>query len=430
MIISKNATNREDLPLIIIIISKTNLNMAYKKVKANKGSHGIDKMSIDMMLPYLKEHGNEIKEKIIKGKYKPNPVRRVEIPKENGSKRHLGIPTVIDRLIQQAINQVLTPIYEEEFSSNSYGFRPNKSTHDAINKTKEYINDGYKYVVDMDLEKFFDKVNHSKLIEVLSRKIKDGRVISLIHKYLNAGVMIKHSYKDTTEGVPQGGNLSPLLSNIMLNELDKELELRGHKFVRYADDVMIFCKSKRAANRVLENIIPYIENKLFLKVNREKTKVDYVGKVKFLGIGYYVYKGEARIKVHKKSIEKMKSKIREITSRRTSISHELRALKLKRYVIGWVNYFKIADMTNLLKTIDSWLRRRLRQIYWKQWKKTKTKFERLTKLGIEKSKAWEYANTRKGYWRISKSPILHRTLKTQTLRNEGYLFFTDYYKSI
>jgi len=282
----------------------------------------------------------------------------------------------------------------------------------------------------MDLEKFFDKVNHSKLIEVLSRKIKDGRVISLIHKYLNAGAMIKHSYKDTTEGVPQGGNLSPLLSNIMLNELDKELEKRGHKFVRYADDVMIFCKSKRVATRVLESIIPYIENKLFLKVNREKTKVDYVGKIKFLGIGYYVYKGEARIKVHKKSIEKMKTRIKEITSRRTSISHELRALKLKRYVIGWVNYFKIADMTYLLKTIDSWLRRRLRQIYWKQWKKTKTKFERLTKLGIEKSKAWEYANTRKGYWRTANSQILHRTLKTQTLRNEGYLFFNDYYKSI
>ena len=264
------------------IVRKDNLNEAFKRVKANKGSHGIDGMGVDELLHYLKENGETLRQAILNGKYRPNPVRRVEIPKENGKKRNLGIPTVVDRVIQQAIAQVLTPIYEKQFSENSFGFRPKKSQHDAIRRSRSNIAEGYKYVVDMDLEKYFDTVNQSKLVEVLSRTIKDGRVISLIHKYLKAGVVVKHRFEDTEVGVPQGGNLSPLLSNIMLNELDKELESRGHRFVRYADDMLIFCRSKRSAERTLMNILPFIEKKLFLKVNREKT---VVGEARKLNIG-------------------------------------------------------------------------------------------------------------------------------------------------
>ncbi|MTV51092.1 group II intron reverse transcriptase/maturase, partial [Heliobacillus mobilis] len=262
------------------IVDRNNLNHAYKRVKSNKGARGIDGMKVDELLQYLKENGSQLRQSILDGKHRPNPVRRVEIPKEDGKKRKLGIPTVVDRVVQQAISQVLTPIYEKQFSDNSYGFRPGRSAHEAIRKCQNNINEGYKYVVDMDLEKYFDTVNQSKLVEVLSRTIKDGRVISLIHKYLKAGVMVKNSFEETPIGVPQGGPLSPIRSNIMLHELDKELEKRGHRFVRYADDLMIFCKSRRSAQRVLDNILPFIEKKLFLKVNREKTAVDYVGKVK------------------------------------------------------------------------------------------------------------------------------------------------------
>jgi len=413
------------------ILDRNNLNRAYERVKSNKGTHGVDKMEVGEMLKYLKLNGEAIKQAIAKGKYKPNPVRRVEIPKDDGkSKRPLGIPTVIDRLIQQAIAQVLSPIFEKQFSDNSHGFRPGRSCHGAIRQSQEHINQGYKYVVDMDLEKFFDTVNQSKLIEVLGRTIKDGRVISLIHKYLTAGVVIKHSYRDTLEGMPQGGPLSPLLSNIMLNELDKELEKRGHKFVRYADDLMIFCKSRRAAERTLENIVPFIENKLFLKVNKTKTVVDYVGKVKFLGVSFYMKDGMARVRIHPKSVLRLRARIRELTSRSNGWSNETRIRKLREYIIGWVNYFKIADIKSLLVKIDEWLRRRIRMVIWKQWKRVRTRFAKLQKLGIDKAKAWEWANTRKSYWRTSCSPILHTSLTTETLRKAGYLFFSDYFNSV
>jgi group II intron reverse transcriptase/maturase len=429
-ITENNITNAKGTQerLLERILERDNLNQAYKRVKANKGAGGVDKMEVGDLLPYLTEHGEAIKQSIKEGKYKPNPVRRVEIPKDDGKKRPLGIPTVVDRVIQQAIAQVLSPIFERQFSDNSFGFRPNRSCHGAIKRSQENIDDGYKYVVDMDLEKFFDTVNQSKLIEVLGRTIKDGRVISLIHKYLNAGVVVKHSFRETAEGVPQGGPLSPLLSNIMLNELDKELTKRGHRFVRYADDLMIFCKSRRAAERTLANIVPFIEGKLFLKVNKDKTVVDYVGKVKFLGMSFYQYKGKARVRIHPKSVAKMKAKIRQLTARSNGWSNEGRMEKLKQYIRGWVNYFKIADIKSLLKEIDEWMRRRIRMVLWKQWKKVKTKFERLQKLGLDKQKAWEYANTRKGYWRTANSPILNRTLQNDVLKRMGYLFFSDYYQ--
>jgi len=285
-------------------------------VKGNGGSGGIDGMQVEELLPYLREHRRELVEQLRSGKYKPNPVRRVEIPKEEkGKVRKLGVPTVVDRLVQQVISQELTPIFEKQFSENSFGFRPGRSEHDAIKRCKQYADEGYVYVVSMDLQAYFDTVNHSKLIEVLSRTIKDGRVISLIHKYLNCGVMEDGGFHPTKEGVPQGGPLSPLCGNIMLNELDKEVERRGHKYVRYADDCMIMCKSRKSAERTLENIVPFITDKLFLKVNLQKTTVSHISRVKYLGYGFYGNKGKCRFRVHPKSIEKFKNKLRVLTAR-------------------------------------------------------------------------------------------------------------------
>ena len=413
------------------ILHKDNLNKAYKKVKSNKGAGGIDGMSVDELLGFLKDNQKHLIQQIKDGKYKPNPVRRVEIPKETkGEFRKLGVPTVVDRVFQQAITQVLSPIYEKQFSENSFGFRPNRGAHDALKQCKTNVNEGYVYVVDMDLEKFFDTVCQSKLIEVLSRTIKDGRVISLIHKYLNAGVISKGMFKKTEVGMPQGGPLSPLLSNIMLNELDKELTRRGHRFVRYADDCMIFCKSRKSAERTLNNIVPYIEEKLFLKVNRNKTCVAHISKVKYLGYSFYRYKGKCRLRVHPKSVTKMKNKIRELTDRSNGWGNEYRALKLTQFIRGWVNYFGMADMKSLLQSNDEWLRHRIRAIYWKQWKKVKTKFKELKKLGVDKEKAWICANMRNGNWYCSGYFVLQTAFNNKKLRELGYPTFTEFYLKI
>jgi group II intron reverse transcriptase/maturase len=282
----------------------------------------------------------------------------------------------------------------------------------------------------MDLEKFFDTVNQSKLIEVLSRTVKDGRVISLIHKYLNAGVVVRNKFEETEMGVPQGSPLSPVLSNIMLNELDKELERRGHRFVRYADDLVILCKSKRSAERTLANIVPFIENKLFLRVKREKTVTANITKIKFLGYSFYVYKGEGRLRVHPRSVAKMKERIRTLTSRSNGWGYAKRKEELRQYITGWVNYFKLADMKSLLVRVDEWYRRRLRMVIWKLWKRVRTRWRNLIKLGINKYKAWEWANTRKGYWHTANSFILSRTVTNERLRLAGYVFFSDYYRFV
>ena len=413
------------------ILHKDNLNKAYKKVKSNKGAGGVDGMSVDELLGFLRENQKQLIQKIKDGKYKPNPVRRVEIPKETkGEFRKLGVPTVVDRVFQQAITQVLSPIYEKQFSENSFGFRPNRSAHDALKQCQRNVNDGYVYVVDMDLEKFFDTVSQSKLIEVLSRTIKDGRVISLIHKYLNAGVISKGMFEKTEVGMPQGGPLSPLLSNIMLNELDKELTRRGHRFVRYADDCMIFGKSRKSAERTLNNIMPYIEGKLFLKVNRTKSCVAHISKVKYLGYSFYRYKGKSRFRVHPKSVTKMKNKIRELTDRSNGWGNEYRALKLTQFIRGWVNYFRMADMKSMLQSNDEWLRHRIRAIYWKQWKKVKTKFKELKKLGVEEEKAWICANMRNGNWYCSGYFVLQTAFNNKKLRELGYPTFTEFYLKI
>ena len=412
------------------ILNSSNLNRAYKQVMRNKGASGVDNMELDKLLPYLRQHNDDLINSLYSGHYKPNPVRRVEIPKEGGKTRPLGIPTVVDRLIQQAISQVLTRIYDSSFNDNSFGFRPKRSCHDALRRVQRYANEGCKYAVDLDLEKFFDKVNHSKLIEILSRTIKDPRLISLIHKYLNAGVLLNQEFAETKEGVPQGGNLSPILSNIMLNELDKELSQRGHKFVRYADDCMILCKSERAAQRVKDSIVEYIEKHLSLKVNKEKTKVGYIRGLKFLGYSFYMKDNKCRLSLHPKSLSKMKSKLKELTSRSNGMGYELRKQKLRLYIQGWINYYKLADMKKHLLRTDEWYKRRLRMCIWKCWKKVKTKFHNLMKCGIDKQKAWEWANTRKGYWRISNSWILACSITNEKLRLAGYPNLSDYYRKM
>ncbi len=425
-----NNPNETGYDLLEMILSPTNLNLAYQKVKQNKGSSGVDKMEVESLSGYLAQHKDNLIDTILKGKYRPNPVRRVEIPKEDGKMRSLGIPTVVDRVIQQAISQELGKLYEPKFSAHSYGFRPKRSAHQGLKKCQNYITEGYSFAVDMDLEKFFDTVNHSKLIELLSRTVKDNRVVSLIHRYLNGGVQIGQTFEPSNEGVPQGGPLSPLLSNIMLNELDKELEQRGHKFVRYADDFLILCKSKRGSERVMASITNFIEKKLYLKVNREKSQVSSIRGIKFLGYSFYKLRGKCRLRVHPKSITKMKAKLKEFTSRSNGWGNERRKESSSQYIKGWINYFKLADMKQILLRTDEWYRRRLRMVIWKQWKRIRTKMTNLIKLGVKKSKAYEWANTRKGYWHTSSSFILQTTITTERLKTSGYVFLSDYYLKV
>lgn len=416
-----------EYPLLEQILSPANLNAAYLRVKRNGGAAGVDKMDCDRLLGYLTEHGEELKERIRRRTYRPNPVRRVEIPKDNGGKRQLGIPTVVDRMFQQALAQVLSPIYERQFSDGSYGFRPKRGGKKALIAATKIVEQGYRYAVDVDLERFFDTVNHARLIEILQWTIKDDAVISLIHRYLNAGVMKDGRYEPSGEGTPQGGPLSPLLANIMLNELDNELERRGHPFIRYADDGLIFCGSKRAAERVRESITKFIEGRLKLKVNREKTEVAYIGRLKFLGYGFYVRNGKCRLRLHQKTEARLRRRLRSITSRSNGMGYAKRKDTLREYLRGWTEYYNLADMGNKVKEIDQWLRRRIRMCIWKSWKRIKTRIRNLTRCGIDKRKAYEWGNTSKGYWRIADSWILHRAISTEALRTNGYEWIGCYY---
>ena len=400
------------------ILSRENMLQALKRVEQNKGSHGVDMMPVQNLRQHIVENWLSIKEAILKGTYEPMPVRRVEIPKPDGDVRLLGIPTVTDRLIQQAIAQVLSKVYDPTFSENSYGFRPNRSAHDAVRKAKEYIRDGHRWVVDMDLEKFFDKVNHDRLMGTLAKRIQDKPLLKLIRKYLQSGVMINGVVSSTLEGTPQGGPLSPLLSNIVLDELDKELERRGHKFVRYADDCNIYVKSKRAGLRTMASIQRFIEGKLRLKVNEKKSAVDRPWKRKFLGFSFTYHK-EPKVRIAKESLKRMKNKVREITSRKMPYPMEYRIQKLNQYLMGWCGYFALADTKSIFLELDKWIRRRLRMCLWKNWKKPKTKIRNLIQLGVPQWQAYEWGNTRKSYWRISNSPILHRTLGNSYWRNQG-----------
>ena len=420
-----------DMELLEEILNQNNLNKAYKKVVANKGVAGVDGITVEEEFDYLKENKDRIINQIRKRKYKPQPVKRVQIPKENGKMRNLGIPTVTDRIIQQAIFQVISPIFEKQFNDNSYGFRPNRSCEQGVVRALEYLNNGYEWIVDIDLEKFFDTVNQDKLITIIGKTITDGDVVSLIRKYLSAGVMEKGIVKATTVGTPQGGNLSPLLSNIMLNELDKELEARGLNFVRYADDCIILVKSEKAANRVLASITKFIEKKLGLKVNAEKSKVTRPAQTKYLGFSFWKSpKGQWKPKPHLKSYQKLVRKLKQLTDRSWSISLDNRIKKINYVVRGWVNYFRIANMKNKITEIDEHLRVRIRVIIWKQWKKIRKKCESLQKLGVPFEIAFNCANTRKGYYQICKTRYIQFAINNERLRKRGLVFLLDQYEKV
>ena len=412
------------------ILELGNMVQAYRRVVRNKGAAGVDGMTVDKLQLYMQTQGNALKQKILSGNYVPQPVRRVEIPKPNGGIRLLGIPTVIDRLIQQAMAQKLSELFDRTFSNSSYGFRPERSAQQAVEQARQHIDSGYRYVVDLDLAKYFDTVNHDLLMHLVSRKVQDKRVLKLIRAYLNAGVMLGGLVSPTEEGVPQGGPLSPLLSNVMLDEFDKELERRGHRFCRYADDCNIFVRTKKAGQRVMDSVVRFLEDKLKLKVNREKSAVDFATKRKFLGFSFYFAKGGARIRVHRKSIDRLKAKMKGITGRSNAMSMGRRITELNQSIRGWVNYFRIADMKNQIREQDEWLRRRLRMCYWKQWKRIGTKCQNLVRLGIPEGKAWEYANTRKSYWRIANSPILARSLTNEYFKGMGLTTLTMVYESV
>jgi len=402
------------------ILHRDNLNAAYKRVKQNGGAAGVDGMTVDEMLSHLREHGEELVASIRGGWYKPKPVRRVEIPKPDGGVRLLGVPTVIDRMIQQAVMQVLQPIFEATFSDNSYGFRPGRNAQQAIIKAKAYYDEGYTHVVDIDLAKYFDTVNHDILLEFVRREVNDIAVIRLIRKFLKSGVLADGIISPTEEGTPQGGNLSPLLSNIYLTEFDRMLESRGHKFVRYADDCNIYVKSCRAAERVMESCTKYLERKLKLKVNREKSKTGSPLKLKFLGFSMYMVNSKSGIRPHEKSLKKFKETVRKLTSRKQCKPIDVILANLKRYTTGWLGYYAIADMKTRVQALSEWIRRRIRQIHWKQWKKIKAKHVNLKRLGIPDDKAWEWANSRLGYWRVAVSLILTTSLTNKYLASIGY----------
>jgi group II intron reverse transcriptase/maturase len=407
------------------IISKSNMHLAYERVVGNKGAAGVDGIGMLDFASEVRAKWPLIKSQLEKGEYHPQAVKRVKIPKANGGVRLLGIPTYMDRMIQQAISQVLTEIYDPEFSANSYGFRAEKNAHQALEKAREYINAGYSHVVDLDPEQFFDRVNHDYLMNELSRKVHDKRLLKLIHSILRAKIQEQDNQIPCKQGVPQGGPLSPLLSNIILDKLDKELERRGHRFVRYADDCSIYVKSKRAGERVMESISTYIEKELKLKVNVEKSIVARPWQTKLLGFTFYHKKGCKGITVHRKSISTYKDKIRAITCRSKPYAMEDRLMQIRQLNQGWGNYFKLSEARSAFAALDEWVRCRVRLCYWKQWKNPKTRIRQLERLGAKPYVAYQWGNTRKGYWRIAHSPILQRTINNTFLKKEGLLSLKD-----
>ena len=386
------------------VLARDNVQKAWKRVKANKGVPGIDHMSIEDFPEFARAQWDSIRDSLRAGTYQPSPVKRVEIPKPTGGTRPLGIPTVLDRVIQQAMYQVMRPIFDPDFSEFSYGFRPGRSAHDEVRKLREYIREGYRIAVDMDLSKFFDRVNHDVLMHRVARKIRDKGVLRLIGKYLRAGVAIKGRLQKRREGVPQGGPLSPLLANILLDDLDKELEKRGHKFVRYADDFVILVRTQRAGLRVKESVTRFLERKLRLKVNQDKSRVSSTDNTNFLG---FTFKG-TKIRWSNKAFREFKRRVKRLTGRSWFVSMEYRYRKLSQYIRGWMNYFGISEYYRPIPEIDHWLRRRMRMCYWKQWRLPRTKIMNLRKLGTSLKAALDVGLSRKGPWRLA------RTLATQT----------------
>ena len=411
------------------ILSKDNLNAAYLQVVRNKGAAGVDGMTVEELGAYLSENGESIREQLRTRKYKPQPVRRVEIPKPDGGVRNLGVPTVTDRFVQQAIAQVLTPIFEEQFHDHSYGFRPNRCAQQAVIKALEMMNDGHDWIVDIDLAKFFDTVDHDKLMTIFGRTIKNGDVISIVRKFLVSGIMIGDEYEKSIIGTPQGGNLSPLLANIMLNELDKELEARGLDFVRYADDCIIMVGSRQAAERVMKSVTRFIEEKLGLKVNASKSKIDRPKGIKYLGFGFYYdsFAKEYRAKPHIKAVAKFKAQMKELTRRSWDVSNSFKVQKLNQLIRGWVNYFKIGSMKGVCERLDSKIRYRLRMCIWKHWKTPQNRAKNLIKLGISRKFAWSTAYCGARIAHVCQCGAMNIAVTKERLARFGLISMLDYY---
>ena len=429
----RDRKERTSARLLDRILQRDNLNRAYLQVERNHGAPGIDGMTVKEALPWLKEHKEELLESIRNGSYKPSPVRRKDIPKPDGGTRQLGIPTVIDRVIQQAIAQILIPIYEPQFSDASYGYRPGRNAKQAIRKVKKYAEEGYTHAVQVDLSKYFGTIGHDMLLNLLRQTIKDERVIKLIKKYLKSGIMENGVIVRTEKGTPQGGPLSPLLANIYLNEFDQEWAKRGVKHIRYADDIVILTKSKRAAEHQLESSKQYLEGKLKLTMNIEKSKVVSVFAIKrFKFLGFCLGKNGKGIyiRAHKKSLAKAKQKLRAITKRNRGRNVRTIMAEIIQYMKGWLGYYYIADMKRILQSWNEWLRRRLRMYIWKQWKKPKTRVKNLRILGISQDQAYQWGNTRLGYWRIAGSPVLKCSITNEKLVHAGYKDILQMYEQI
>lgn len=409
------------------ILDRRNIEKALIQVESNKGAAGIDGMQWQELRSYINTQWQVLRQSILESSYKPGPVRKVEIAKPQGGKRKLGIPTVVDRMLQQAIAQWLTPIYEPEFSKRSYGFRPNRNAHQAVLQAEQYLQNGKTWVIELDLENFFDRVNHDRLMSKLSCRIEDNRTLKLIRSYLTSGIMEGGVISTRIEGTPQGSPLSPLLSNIVLDELDKELEKREHSFVRYADDSSVYVKSEAAAKRVMTSIMEFIEGKLLLKVNREKTKVSRPEESVLLGFSFRTYEGQWIIKVARKSAHRIKQRFKEITKRNAPLSEEERIAKLNSIIKGWVNYFVIAKAKALMRNLDGNVRMRLRMCKWKQWKTIGARRRNLLKLGAKRRDAYQWGGSSKGYCRVAQTFILSQTLTVEYYRKKGYAGFYELY---
>ena len=406
------------------ILDYRNVEKAMKQVISNHGAGGIDGMQTDELRDYLEANWPLLKESILEGNYRPQAVRRVPIAKQHGGTRFLGIPTVLDRLFQQATSQWLSLMYEPEFSEHSYGFREGRNAHQAVHQAKKYLDEGKEWIIELDLENFFDRV---KLMGLLAKRIADKRTLKLIRSYLNSGIMEDGMVSQRIEGTPQGSPLSPLLSNIMLHELDKELEARGHSFVRYADDGSIYLKSEKAAQRVLESVTEFIEQKLKLKVNREKTQINRPVQSTLLGFSFYRNAVEWKVRISSKALYRVKEKLKNKTKRNDPSTASEKIKKMKAMIMGWVNYFSIAEAKSAMKQLDQMVRVRLRIGIWKQWKRSKTKISNLVKLGISQRQAYQWGNSSLGYCRIAHSPILSTTLNNEYFQRKGYVGFYNYY---
>lgn len=411
------------------ILREENLKAAYLQVVRNKGAAGVDGMAVEELGGYLSENGESIREKLRTRKYKPQPVRRVEIPKPDGGVRNLGVPTVVDRFVQQAVAQVLTPIFEEQFHDHSYGFRPDRCAQQAVLKALEMMNDGHSWIVDIDLAKFFDTVDHDKLMTIFGRTIKDGDVISVVRKFLVSGVMIDDEYEDTIVGTPQGGNISPLLANIMLNELDKELEARGLSFVRYADDLIIMVGSRQAAERVMRSVTRFIEERLGLKVNAEKSRVDKPKGIKYLGFGFYydTFARGYKARPHPKAVAKFRAQMKKLTCRSWGVSNAYKVEKLNQLIRGWINYFKIGSMKKLCARLDQQIRYRIRMCVWKHWKTPKNRAKNLMKLDVPRWAAYEIAYSGARIARMCHNGWVQKAISNKRLADFGLISMKDYY---